>query len=834
MEGRKEETVLEHGRRQFLNPGAEYTPIPFWFWNDDLNRDELLRQMHEFKAKEVEGFVIHPRMGLPRSIGYMSETYLDLVEMVVREAANLGMKVVLYDEGMYPSGSACGQIVKRNEQLASRGLRMVEYPIGPGTANGKPIQWKPPLEPGDRIVSVQAIRKIGDNRVDLSQTRLLQDKGGKVEFVPPYSDASWSLVAFIDSFSYGTIRGIHFGQDDGEPEAPRSADLLNPEAVRLFIELTHEKYARRLGDYFGTTIIAMFTDEPDLLGRRHRKGMLPWTNLFLADFIAAGNREEDLAALWFDAGQETAGIRQRYRKAVGKRMERVYYKPLSEWCEAHGIALTGHPAGSDDIGLLKYFHIPGQDVVWRFIGPEDGKGITGNQSSVGKCSSDAARHAGRRRNLNEVFGVCGRNRGWDLTADDIKWYLDWLFVRGVNLICPHAFYYSIEGPRLHERAPDVGLHNIWWSEFARFSRYIKRMSWAMTDSVNVTGLAVLCQHDRLPWKLAKPLFERQLEFNYLEEERLCNDVVIENGKAVIRNQRYDTIVLDAEERFEEETWRKLDQFVRSGGAVLEWTAGGGLTNRPDIGQRRFAELDELVDALAERLAGIPRITPASTDIRISHVVKDGLHLYLITNEGEQPYTGRLRVPERGRTERWDAWNGITVPAQAVSVDGQNGGLSILLELQRRESVLFAIDPGSPIEELSAKSSRLVKQLDLSDQWRMDGQPVLLESWTRWDGMERFSGTRTYSTDWRLEPGTDYDRAILDLGEVHELARVRVNGREAGVGMWRPYRFDLTDSLQIGTNRIEVDVTNSLANRHDGLSLPSGLLGPVTITFYKEE
>lgn len=206
-------------------------------------------------------------------------------------------------------------------------------------------------------------------------------------------------------------------------------------ATRKFIQITYERYYEWVGKYFGNTITAMFTDEPDILGRGHRKGLQPWTSAFLEAYIEEGSKESDLPLLWLE-GEDFSRIRRTYRKAVQKkRLISSYYKPLSEWCELHGIALTGHPAGSEDIGLLElFFHIPGQDVVWRWVAPEDGKALEGQHSTAAKCSSDSARHRKRRRNLNEVFGVCGKGGGWNLSAGDIKWYMDWLFVRGVNLL----------------------------------------------------------------------------------------------------------------------------------------------------------------------------------------------------------------------------------------------------------------------------------------------------------------------------------------------------------------------------------------------------------------
>lgn len=116
--------MLENLKKEFLQPSEEFTPIPFWFWNDYLTEEELDRQMLAFKEKGVDGFVIHPRLGLPEEIGYLTDTYFHYIRYAVKRASQLHMKVVLYDEAMYPSGSCHGQVVRENPAFASRGLRM--------------------------------------------------------------------------------------------------------------------------------------------------------------------------------------------------------------------------------------------------------------------------------------------------------------------------------------------------------------------------------------------------------------------------------------------------------------------------------------------------------------------------------------------------------------------------------------------------------------------------------------------------------------------------------------------------------------------------------------
>lgn len=199
-------------RTQFMNPDEEFSPIPFWFWNDDIKEAELTRQIANFKEKGVDAFIIHPRIGIPKHLQCMSEEFLSLVKHAVAEARRLKKKVILYDEAMYPSGSAHGMVADSNPMYKSRGIRRVT-----------------------------------------DKAALCKD-----DFIIYEHDG----IYYAEGFTGGTIRGIHFGEDDGEEFAPKSTDLLNKDAVKCFITLTYDKYFEWLGEYFGDTITVIFTDEP--------------------------------------------------------------------------------------------------------------------------------------------------------------------------------------------------------------------------------------------------------------------------------------------------------------------------------------------------------------------------------------------------------------------------------------------------------------------------------------------------------------------------------------------------------------------------------------------
>jgi hypothetical protein len=90
----------------------------------------------------------------------------------------------------------------------------------------------------------------------------------------------------------------------------------------------------------------------------------------------------------------------------------------------------------------------------------------------------------------------------------------------------------------------------------------------------------------------------------------------------------------------------------------------------------------------------------------------------------------------------------------------------------------------------------------------------LTSWTAFEGDphgRNFSGTAIYSTAFAAPSGKS-DAWQLDLGRVHESARVRLNGRDLGVLIGPTFRLVLDRGSIRENNVLEVSVTNLSANR----------------------
>ncbi|MDI6447961.1 glycosyl hydrolase [Anaerobaca lacustris] len=634
---------------EWLDPPVEFAQAPFWFWNDDLSEKELLRQIEDFRAHGVHAFVIHPRAGLPRSIGWMSERMIDLMRLAIEHASERDMWVILYDEGMYPSGSSSGQVVAENPAFRTRGLVCIDLDEAtPGT-------------------EVQGVRIDAEGKPDLAADQTLVAVTGR--------KSNGHRLAIVDRPARegrSTIRGLHFVQDDPPRRAdrrevpenqPPGADILNPESVACFIRLVYQRFYDEFGDHFGKTIQAIFTDEPSLLARSAERGMVPGTtgilehiNRFLGyDFT------EHLPTLWYADEPDAERRRRDYNRAIQARLEETFYRQISEWCGAHGVALTGHPMGPDDIGHLRHFHIPGQDIVWRYIEPGKPSALEGAQSTQGKCASSAMIHLNRRRNLNEFCGAYGHN----FTFEEMQWLANWLLIRGCNLLVPHAFYYSIRGPRIDERPPDVGPNSPWWSQYKPFARATSRLCWLNTDGVHVCALAILGRNDYLPWQAAKVCFQHQRDFNYLEARHLWEDARVDSEGVHLAGMHYRALIVEDDPPSQAKD--AIDVLTQAG-RIIRWDETMGPA--------------KLVDAIDRLIPPDVQVTPGTPDLRIRHMRKQGTDYYLLFNEGEGHLHVRLKLSVQGR---WTLLDPLTAGDGTVASDAP-------LSLARHQMCVLAVDP----------------------------------------------------------------------------------------------------------------------------------------------
>jgi hypothetical protein len=263
-------------------------------------------------------------------------------------------------------------------------------------------------------------------------------------------------------------------------------------------------------------------------------------------------------------------------------------------------------------------------------------------------------------------------------------------------------------------------------------------------------------------------------------------------------------------------------------------------------------------------SGLPPDFESDGPIRFTHRRRDETEIYFVSNRSAELVEADCYFRVAGRKpELWDPLTGSTRRLPAYSEHEGRTLVHLRFEAQQSFFVVFQTESkpapgsfvnfpnGSVIEEMTGPwevtfkphSSNLkrVRLKTLAD-WRTHSDPDL----------KYYSGIATYLRRFDLPDAVHPETTalLLDIGVVHSIARVRLNGTDLGVLWCAPWRVDITSVLKATDNQLEIEVANLWPNRlirdaslepsqqvtwttwnpykPDSPLLPSGLLGPVSI------
>jgi hypothetical protein len=209
-------------------------------------------------------------------------------------------------------------------------------------------------------------------------------------------------------------------------------------------------------------------------------------------------------------------------------------------------------------------------------------------------------------------------------------------------------------------------------------------------------------------------------------------------------------------------------------------------------------------------------------------------IYFVINRTNQHQNRDFTFRVAGKQpEIWDAVSGKTIKAKAYHQVGSSTTLPLELDAFSSYFVVFRKPIAMNAKGKSESNSpNLVEIRKLDGPWNAAFDPKWggpakakfpeLISWTKRpeEGIKYYSGTATYTKTFDFSKRAG--RIFLDLGEVKDVAEVRLNGKKLGVLWCAPWRVEITGAVKPTGNILQVDVINLWANRvvHD-LSLPKG-------------
>jgi len=279
----------------------------------------------------------------------------------------------------------------------------------------------------------------------------------------------------------------------------------------------------------------------------------------------------------------------------------------------------------------------------------------------------------------------------------------------------------------------------------------------------------------------------------------------------------------------------------------------------------YPEYDITVSVLKQM--GVSEDFTATGPVRYAHRSTNKQEIYFVSNRsGESIKADCTFRAGKGKPQLWDPVTGKT--RALPNFKTKKGLTTIPLEFAPHES-FFVIFPRkyskslAHVAEVNFPKTRPIATLKGS--WEVSFDPkwggpekVTFDKLYDWsksedDGIKYYSGIATYRKSFvRPESLTDGFEIWLDLGKVHEIARVRLNGKDLGVVWCAPWRIDISDAIKSRNNDLEIEVANLWPNRLIGDAgkpeserftwtvqghpynakselLPCGLLGPVRLT-----
>ena len=598
----------------------------------------------------------------------------------------------------------------------------------------------------------------------------------------------------------------------------------------------------------------------------------PWSRSLQTDLEQRWGADylKYLPLLWeqeFD-GNLTAKVRYGYMDLVTRRVETDFSMQIGDWCREHGVQYIGHliednnqharcgsslghffrgmmgqdMAGIDDIGGQVIPQGEDMEYVSHLGTKRDGEFY---HFALGRLASSAAAIDSRKqdRSMCEIFGNYGWKEGVRLEA----YLADHFMVRGVNHFVPHAFSAkAFPDPDCPPHFYAHG-HNPQYRHFGELMKYMNRVCSLISGGRHESEAAIL-YHGDAEWtgkkcmymqKPARVLTEAQIGFDFVPSDIFTDAVYqadLTEGLNVHR-QKYRLLIIPECDYVTKETAAAVVRLGKNGfPCVFLENYPRGICSETELKEectllgevRKYAEIVQLSDLVAymkKRQMPKVKIQPSDRYLRSYQYYGDPEILYLV-NEGTEVYEGSVYLP--GRREscyRYEAWENHL---ESVNSRCTEKGLEIFVRIEPGKSWILVFDETESMEckKVSLVPEERIRKLDTG--WKRsvcesvaypafgEATEVVLPDAAELE-MPEFAGVLRYETRVVIEENETSlkqseekeSKIILEITDAGEAVQVFVNGRDCGIQIMPPYRYEIREWLRPGENQITVEVATTL-------------------------
>jgi hypothetical protein len=555
-----------------------------------------------------------------------------------------------------------------------------------------------------------------------------------------------------------------------------------------------------------------------------------------------------------------------FRLTLAELISENYYGETARVTQGAGIAFW-----SEAIGRQQFLYHPTEYT--RHADVPMGEFWVNDDFARADCraASSVAHFYGRPMVAGESFTSMNEKATYDFVPADYKRLGDEALAEGINHFHLHMNAlnpYRGPGPGMNARwiGQEFNAGNTWWGAPARgWTDYLARCQYLLRQGRNVADLLYFAGEDfpaELPdRKEIKPGVPLGCEYDACGPTELLQHVRVEADGSLVSpgGARYRLLVLRDWSTMTPAIARRIEELVEAGATIV------GPPPRRAAGLTDLATSEKAIRQVRDRLWGTAGAAEAGVDRRVGrgrvihqrtyeeifaslgqpfdfmpspgrkfryrHRTGEGFDLYFVSNQEAAPYAGTLGFRVTGRQpEIWDPISGRTREAVRWT---EAGGLSqVRVDLGPYGSTFVVFRrPGQPAGDATKDSpSTAAPPIAWAGSWHVRFPagcgapesivlPQLISLHTHGDpGVKHFSGTASYQTTFTVPAGHPaLGRGWqLELGTVHGIAEVTLNGQALGNRWCPPYRLELDrGAVRPGENTLAIAVTGTWRNRMIG-------------------
>ncbi|MBW8687788.1 glycosyl hydrolase [Chitinophaga rhizophila] len=896
-----------------LPPQSRLTlPWTRWWWiGSAVDEKELDISLKMLKDAGFGGVEIAPIYGAKgyesRYVSFLSPRWVDLLRHTVTSAARNDMSVDLTTGTGWPFG---GPQVARKD-AASR-IIVQQYQARGNTPFSAQIKVKEPKQQGAVLQALTAYK--GDERIPLMDK---VDKEGNLKWTPPAGE--WEVYAL---FSGWTLQQVKRAAPGGEGY---TLDHLSAEALPVYLHRFDTAFKGKAPGvrafyndsyevYNADWTPAFFTAFEKNRGydlRKYIRELASNDSTDLVCRIKSDYREtmsemllDNFTRPWTKWAHGYKGVTKNQAHGSPGNLLDLYAAVDIPECETYGstyFPIPGLRRDSADVRnvdpdpvMLKFASSAAHVAGHPLVSCETFTWLTEHfKTSLSQCKPEVEQAflAG----VNHVF-----YHGNTFSPQDVPWP-GWLFYASVNFVPTNSFWTHVGGLNSYianvQSVLQTGTADnellIYWPVYD---------SWKRPKGKDMS----LKVHDIDEWLYPTAFYKQvtalqkagySLDFisdGLLKGADVANGEITTNPAAA----PYKVLIVPKASLIPVATLEQMISLAEKGATVIFESLPGdvpGLGNlearrkefkallsklsfKEDNGSQQVVKrgkgqviLSSNVQAALEN-QGIARETLADQGLRFIRRKDKNSTWYYIVNHTPEKIDQTIPLNKLATTAV--ITDPISTQFGAIRVSERNGKKAVRLQLLPGQSLLLQV--GATLAAGTPQWTYLDapgNPLTLSGPWQLtftNGGPFKpadrkldrLASWTTLSdtAANAYSGAAVYTQTFNL-PEKAAKEYVLDLGKVHESARVTINGKDAGIYWAIPFRGRIGAYLRPGKNEIKIEVANLMANRMkymdqhaiqwrnyheinfvninytafnaaDWPLQPSGLVGPVTITPYK--